>query len=102
MDQDAERDPEDEGEHHHRAHDVVSQELPWKDPHLVTQRSILNIKTMNIILYHDDIPKVLMSNLSMKSHSLSITSCTCFMHFPCLDERDLKKNLKLGDFVLFF
>lgn len=27
--------------------------------------------------------KVLMSRLSMKSHSLSITSCTCFMHFPC-------------------
>lgn len=28
-------------------------------------------------------PNVLMSSLSMKSHNLSITSCTCFMHFPC-------------------
>lgn len=28
-------------------------------------------------------PKVLMSSLSMKSHNRSITSWTCFMHFPC-------------------
>lgn len=25
-----------------------------------------------------------MSSLSIKSHKRSITSCTCFMHFPCL------------------
>lgn len=29
MNQDAERNPEDEGKHHHRPHDVVSQELPY-------------------------------------------------------------------------
>lgn len=28
-------------------------------------------------------PNVLMSSLSMKSHNRSITSWTCFMHFPC-------------------
>lgn len=28
VDQDTERDPEDEGKHHHRAHDVISQEFP--------------------------------------------------------------------------
>lgn len=83
VDEDAEGDPEDEGKYHHGAHDVVSQELPWfgrvggqkagRSPSRSRPPSVRNS------------PKVLMSSLSMKSHNLSITSCTCFMHFPCWD-----------------
>ena len=37
-----------------------------------------------------------MSSLSIKSHNRSITSCTCFMHFPCDDKRNitLSKQIK--------
>lgn len=35
---------------------------------------------------------VLMSSLSIKSHNLSITSCTCFMHFPCLNHGTVTKD----------
>lgn len=39
-----------------------------------------------------NLPNVLMSSLSIKSHSLSITSCTCFMHFPCFNSQIKKKQ----------
>lgn len=37
----------------------------------------------NWLLGLNNSPNVLMSSLSIKSHNRSITSCTCFMHFPC-------------------
>lgn len=33
-----------------------------------------------------------MSSLSIKSHNRSITSCTCFMHFPCFNTRMAKSG----------
>lgn len=38
-------------------------------------------------------PNVLMSSLSMKSHNLSMTSCTCFMHFPWNHKKTSPKNV---------
>lgn len=44
-----------------------------------------NVFLMLLDLYcSNNSPNVLMSSLSIKSHNRSITSWTCFMHFPCL------------------
>lgn len=50
-----------------------------------TQNSRENATTEPTMLSARNFPNVLMSSLSMKSHSRSMTSCTCFIHFPCRD-----------------
>lgn len=44
-----------------------------------------------------------MSSLSIKSHNRSITSCTCFMHFPCLNKWAIisRHNWKLNSLFGF-
>lgn len=96
VNQDTERNPEDEWKHDDRAHYVISQKLPWWRGEVKRRTQTINTQSnhkTNFPSNHipvvgkqpavNDLPNVLMSSLSIKSHNRSITSCTCFIHFPC-------------------